>query len=356
MDIQKFKQGFLKSAIAKGYTEAQALEIYNKDLEKYADNSNIKDIKRYSYSDGYDSYDVPLTSNFVKKHKFKDNNINVGFDHSGNIVGTGMDHALYELSNKPTKSTLPETLISGGVGSALGTGLSGALSKGHGTWKERLLTALPSALLGGSVGGLLGNEIGNAIRNGDKDSAKYEIHDAMRKAYFRNYVDRGMMDKKAADQYTPEDYQQIKQLLASKGYNPQYNIDDTHPYAREYNQKLMQLRDSNFNANPEIQGLKSGVGHAALGGLGGYGLGHVAGEFTKRFANPSIAKHLPRWGRAVGAAVGALGSGLSGYHNAKAQTSAVKKLTNPTALRQTFDQLSAERQYGNNQIGQYRAL
>ena len=70
--------------------------------------------------------------------------------------------------------------------------------------------------------------------------------------------------------------------------------------------------------------------------------------------NPSLAKHLPGWGRAVGTAVGALGSGLSHYNQAKTQTNAVKKLVNPQALRQTFDQLSNERQYGNNQIGNYR--
>lgn len=166
----------------------------------------------------------------------------------------------------------------------------------------------------------------------------------------------GEVQKSADEPYTPEDYMQVKDLMSRKGYNPQYNIDDSHPYGRQYNQKIMQLRDKYHNASPEWEGVKGSVLPAAKGGVVGYGLGHVAGNMIKRFTTPNIAKHLPGWGRAIGLGVGALGGGASGYNHAATQTQAAQKLVNPQALRHTFDTLSKERQYGNNQIGNYRAL
>lgn len=200
---------------------------------------------------------------------------------------------------------------------------------------------------------------------------KKEILNLFKEGFIKSAIDKGFSieesnqlyqaetDKYANSEYTPEDYQQIKDLMTEEGYNPEYNMDDTAPYAREYNQNILKLRDQNYEKNPDIEGLKSGIGHGAVGAAAGYGLGHLAGHAVQPLLNPkyvNFAKHLPGWGRGIGLAVGALAGGLPHYDKRKTEVSAAKKLTHPAAIHQTLDQLSKERQYANNQIGNYRML
>jgi hypothetical protein len=167
------------------------------------------------------------------------------------------------------------------------------------------------------------------------------------------------VSKVANSDYSPEDFQNIKDMLAERGKSPAYNVDDTHPYAREYNQDILKLRDKYYDRNPDIEGVKSGVGHGILGGVAGFGAGHLAGEAASSLVNPkytSLVKHLPGWSRAVGLGIGALAGGVKHFNKTKQDVTSLKKLTHPGNMQTTFDTLSKERQFANNQLGTYRAL
>jgi len=160
---------------------------------------------------------------------------------------------------------------------------------------------------------------------------------------FSNEEVDAMYQKRATeDQLNPDDIQRLKSLMSRQGFKPNYGVDDSSQYALQYNNKLLQMRDKLHEKNPEIEGITSGVGHGLLGGA----LGGLA----------SHAYGLPGWGKGVGAAIGALGTGAHYYNKRKNEVNTAHKLTDPGNMRNMLDYLSSERQFANNQIGNYRNI
>jgi len=155
-----------------------------------------------------------------------------------------------------------------------------------------------------------------------------------------------------------DNYQEVKDLLQEKGFTPNYGIDDTNPYAQQYNQELLKLRDDTHGQNPDLEALKAGLVHGTKGSLMGLAGGHLAGTIGKGLINPhyNFGKSLPGWGRAIGTAIGALAQGLPAAAKKRQEVEAAKSLTDPRITKRMLDMLSAERQLSNNQIGNYRPL
>jgi hypothetical protein len=149
----------------------------------------------------------------------------------------------------------------------------------------------------------------------------------------------------ASGDLTEEELLAIRRSLAT----PQ-NIENYYgaPY-QNFAAQLLAERDQNLHSIPELaaagKALSGGATGAAMGGLTGYGAGHMlrSGNILGSSIPYSVKKSLPTALGTTGAVIGALVKALPGYTEKLEQGKAFRKMHAPHNIQKVLSNVQMDR-------------
>jgi len=156
----------------------------------------------------------------------------------------------------------------------------------------------------------------------------------------------GLIKKAYTDDLSDEDIARIRIALREAGVPPGYN-DPTGQTSAQYNQAILNTRNSTLGENPQQQGISAGLGKAVGGAFVGGAAGHLAGSALKGPGRSAILNalrsRLPKGLGLAGAIGGGLLAGVPAYEAKQKTVTNFQKLNDPRNVERLSSALQADK-------------